>query len=168
MNNNKAWILSIVLGLVGIAISAAIFFGMMVVTGMIFGLVAIFTGALAGGLAGLGYRIGGGQLQTKSQASNFLWLTTIIGLISVVAGFTLAPYIYTGAYAMTDFISFVELYAKLGGFSIIDVLFVAIGAYGGRWAGQKLGYAFAMGQSRDEAMKEIKEKGVAKTDEKFK
>ncbi|MDO8633886.1 MAG: hypothetical protein Q7K34_01175 [archaeon] len=164
--NGKAWFLGIIFGLIGIAVSAAIFFGVMVVTKMIFGYAAIFTGAVAGGIAALGFKIGGGSFKEQKDISNFLLFATIVGLVAVVAGYTVSPYFYYGAFDKMDFGAFMELYSSLGVFSGIDFLFIAIGAYGGRWAGQKIGYSIAVAGNR--AMDSARAEGLSGVDKKFK
>lgn len=163
----RAWIVSILFGLIGIAISAAIFFGIMVATERVFGIVAIFTGAIAGGLAGIGYKIGGGTFRSKEQASTFLGYVALVGLVAVLAAFTVGPYFYI-ADGTGDFFAFLELYNAMGGFSLIDILFVAIGAYGGYWAGSKAGYSIAVGQAQEETMKRVRQDGLKQVDQKFK
>ncbi|MBI4045044.1 MAG: hypothetical protein HY392_05025 [Candidatus Diapherotrites archaeon] len=166
--NGKAWFLAIIFGLIGIVISAAVFFGIMVATERVFGLVAIFTGAIAGGIAALGFKLGGGSFKEQKDVSNFLLFATIIGFLAVVAGFVVSPYFYLGGFGRMEFGTFIELYSSLGGFSPIDLLFVAIGAFGGRWAGQKVGYSIAVAGPGGRAMDKSRVEGLAGIDKKFK
>lgn len=167
MNSLNVWIKAALLGLVGIAISAAIFFGMMIATERVFGIAAIFTGALAGGMAAIGYKIGGGVLTKKSEVSNLLNFATIIGLLAVAAGFVIAPYLYFAADKL-DFFTFWSLYSEVGGFGFIDVIFVAIGAYGGRWAAKKVGYTMITETAEAKAIEKVKKEDIASIDKKLK
>ncbi len=169
VGKGSAWVLAFVLGLVGILVSTGVFFGIMLATGRIYGIVAILTGAIAGGIAAYGYKIGGGTFKTEMDVSKLVWFVTGVGLIAVLAGFVLGPYGYFLLNAgFIDFGTFWRLFTALGGIEPIDVLFMLIGAYGGRWAGKNVAYSIALGQAQEQVMEKVKKEGVKEVDEKFK
>lgn len=135
MENRKAWTLAIIFGFIGVIISGAIFFAMMYYTDRIFGLVAIACGFISGGAAGLGYRIGKGSIH-GGNVKKFLTVSALFGLLGVAAGY-MAPYVYLASQLGRLFT--LSGYFALMEYGFMDLLFIAIGAWGGRWAGQKVG-----------------------------
>ncbi|MBT5023098.1 hypothetical protein HOK51_08090 [Candidatus Woesearchaeota archaeon] len=119
-------------GLIGIIISAIIFVVVAVKTDTIFGIVAILCGAISGGAFGLGYKIGKGTFKKEACVKNFLLFATAFGLVGVLAAY-LAPSIWFAMHGIP-----LSFYLSLIEFDFMDALFIAIGAYGGRWAGKKV------------------------------
>jgi hypothetical protein len=130
--NALAWVAGLLVGMVGIAISAAIFVIIAMNTGYIYGAVAILCGALSGGIVGITYKLAKGKILNPTQAKIFLWVLTVFGLLGVLAAYV-SPYIIYPV----DGGGFIG-YVKFMEFDIKDVLFIVIGAYGGRLVGMKL------------------------------
>lgn len=121
------WILAIVFGCIGIAVSGALFFAMLLFTNSVFGILVAVFGVLTGFLTALGFKLGKGSFPTEKSVTLFLHLATVFGFLGVAAGYGVIMGL-----------------AWIGGetqawnvLSPIDLLFAAIGAYGGRWAGEK-------------------------------
>ena len=130
--------------------------------GKILGIVAILCGGISGGAVGLGYKLGQGKIDSKKEANTFLWILTLFGLFGVLVGY-LGPYLI---FASKGF-SF-SMYFSLIGFDFISLLFIIIGAYGGRWAGSHIARSIILKEAYKEAIEHVKEKTVRKIDNKFK
>ncbi len=155
MNQSKAWLLAVILGSVGVLISGALFFAVLYFTGIIFGILTIGCGVISGFASAVGFKIGKGSFSTDKHVSAFLHLATAFGFLGVVAGY--------GALLGFDFLTgnptpWVNL-------DLMDLLFVVLGAYGGRWAGEK----YLMMQLNKVVEQDLSQEGaVAVIDSKFK
>jgi len=129
MESNKGIILGTIFGILGIILSAVIFIAIVYYSGYIIGYVAILCGAIAGGGFGLGYKLGKGTVNDDNYKI-FLTVTIVFGVLGVLAAY-IAPYILF----ISKGISFFE-YISLMGFGFMDILFIAIGAYGGEISGR--------------------------------
>lgn len=149
-DNSKAYITGIVLGIIAAIISVGIFIVFTVKSGIIFGLAAVLVGVVSGGAVGLGYRLGKGKITNDSEAAKFLWTLTLFGLLGMLIAY-FGPYLYFATGGLN-----ISMYLTLIGFDWMDILFIAIGAYGGRWAGKKIGYSLFMKHVREQQIKNIK------------
>jgi hypothetical protein len=131
-NNMIAWSAGILSGLVSVAISAFIFVLIAIKTGYIFGFVSILCGVISGGIVGLIYKLANGRISNRKEARIFLFVLTIFGLLGVLAAYALPFFLFN-----TE--SFIE-YLSIIDFDLKDVLFIVIGAFGGRWVGKKLAW----------------------------
>jgi hypothetical protein len=147
-NNNLSWILGITFGLVGALVSAAIYVYIAYKIHIIFSLVAILCGIIAGGAMALGFMLGKGKL-TQKNVSLYLWATTILGAIGVLAAYFLPYVIYFRFLSLSFYLTLIK-------FGFLDVLFIVFGAFGGRWAGQKVGYMMFHSQLSEQALEEFK------------
>ena len=132
-NNNKAWVMGVILGILGVIVSSGIYIYIAWTTERIFGIVAILCGLIGGGAAGLGFRLGRGQISSADSAKKFLAVTTIFGFLGV-AGAYIGPYLIFGWIGL-PFSAYMELIE----FDIMDVLFIVFGTFAGRGAGKSIG-----------------------------
>ena len=146
-DNTKAWTLGVILGIIGVILSAGVLIYITLKTERIFGIVTIISGIISGGAVGLGYKLGKGNLTSKSQVQMFLWILTFFGLLGVSAAY-FGPYILFAA----NGISFLD-YISLIGFGFMDIIFILIGAYGGRYAGESLARSIILDELRHEQIK---------------
>jgi hypothetical protein len=132
MSKTTQWLFAIILGVIGVLVSAGIFVYVAYATERIFGLVAVACGFISGGAASLGFMLGGGSFRIKSDVDAYLWMSTIFGLLGVLSAYFLPYLILFSAMPMATYLNLIS-------FGILDVVFIAIGAYGGKWAGQNIG-----------------------------
>jgi len=156
MKNSKAWTLAIIFGIIGIILSAVILILIMLKTGYIIGIVTVLGGALSGGAAGLGYKLGNGNLKDKSEVQTFLWILTGFGFLGVLAAY-IGPYFVF----FSPNLGF-SLYISLIGFDYKDVLFLIIGALGGRWAGERIARSIIISNLRPEIARMLAQQKVKK------
>ena len=158
----KTWLFGIILGIIGIVVGGGIFIAITLKTGMIIGFAAILVGAIAGGGFGLGYKLGNGKFKDKPDVQRFLAVATIFGLLGMFAAY-FGPYIFLFAPKGIN----LALYLSAVGFGIRDILFIAIGAFGGRWAGKSLAKLIIMKQITEKAPDKFTEE-IRKADRKLK
>ena len=160
-NNQSAWLTAIIAGIIGIAISSAIFVFIATKTGSIYGAVAILCGAISGGAVGLGYKLAKGKFKTASDVKIFTWVLALFGLLGVMNAY-LAPYVFIAKAAIP-----LSMYFSLMQFGFMDALFILIGAYGGRWAGSFMAKSIIISQFKQHIEKAQKEQ-IKKADSKIK
>ncbi|MEM4230526.1 MAG: hypothetical protein QXF25_01495 [Candidatus Pacearchaeota archaeon] len=148
----KPFILSIVMGLLAVIISAAILVIITYKTGRIFGIITFLSGVVCGGATGWGYKIGKGKIVSKNDAQFFLTLCTIFGAVGVIAAY-LGPYLIL----FSKFLS-LNSYLNLLKFGILDILFIVLGAFGGRWAGKKVALSILINQAYEQQEKKYLKK----------
>ena len=122
-----AYILGTIIGLIGAAIAAGILIWITIKTGMVFGIATIILGAIAGGAFAIGYRIGGGEPSGVS-----VLVAALMGLIAIGAAY-FGPGIWLSSNGLD-----INTYLELIEFGILDVVFIVIGALGGRAAGRAI------------------------------
>lgn len=147
MKNSRAWILGVFFGIIGVIVCSAILIAMAYYLNMIHGIAAIFCGAISGGAVGLGYKIGHGRLRTKYQVSGFLLVATLFGFLGVVGA-------YYGPYLLFIGTLPIGLYTDLMGIGAMSFIMMAIGAYGGRWAGKTLARSIILNDPKVQAAHE--------------
>ena len=154
MNQSKAWSLAVIFGGVGVLISGALFFAVIYFTGYIIGLLTIGCGVLSGFASALGFKFGKGAFGTEKQVHAFLNLATVFGFLGVCAGYGILLW---GSFQSGNTAPWLNL-------ELMDLLFVAFGAYGGRWAGEK----YLMMLSSKVIAEELAKEGAVQTiDSKF-
>ena len=162
MKDQAAWILGILFGLFGILISAGLFAFIALETGMIFGMVAILCGGISGGAVGLGYKIGKGKLKSKKEVNTFLSVITLFGLFGIIIAY-LGPY-WVFASKLLSF----SMYMSLIDFNLMDLMFMFIGAYGGRWVGARIARSILLNEAYRQYMEKAKDKTTNQIDNKLK
>lgn len=121
------WILAIVFGVLGTLLSAGLFVALLIMTGSVFGILVAAFGVLAGLLTAVGFKLGKGSLASGREVALFLLLATIFGFLGVAAGYgVLIGFAWFGGDATPWSV-----------LEPLDLLFALIGAFGGRWAGEK-------------------------------
>lgn len=153
-SQTKAWTLAILFGAIGVILSAGAFLAMIVYTKWVFGILTVAFGVLSGFLCALGFKVGKGSLATQKHVSLFLNLATLFGFLGVAGG-------YLGLVALVFASGDPQAWSVL---RLSDLLFAALGAYGGRWAGEK----FLVHQVNKQEAVKLEEHGAVKAiDDKF-
>ncbi|MBU0760156.1 MAG: hypothetical protein KJ600_04215 [Nanoarchaeota archaeon] len=96
---------------------------------MIYGLVVMLCGAIAGGSYGLGLKISRTKL-SNLDINKFMYITMAFSILGIVGG-------YFGNYILF-FGGSIQEYFKVLEFGFIDIMFIIIGAVGGEFIGKHL------------------------------
>jgi len=170
----KAWIIGIIFGIIGIALSAFLFYLTVLATGHVYGILSIIIGAISGGLFCFGYKFGR-EIISHAEAKSLIYASAIIGMIGMLAAYfgqailIVFEMIFSGELSPSNIFFVFRLYSVLIGFGLFDILFVAIGGLGGLWAANRIvgtfftiqGTAIAQ-KTEPEQVKPLKQKAKKK------
>lgn len=140
-NQKKSWLLGIFFGIIGVILANFIFIKVIDGTGIIFGLVSLICGGIAGGLFGLGFMTGKAEL-TLENINRFFWVSTIFGLMGVI-------WFYLPSWMILTHPQWIGSYYYLLGFNGMELLFLFGGALGGRMVGKKIARIIILTTQKD-------------------